>query len=238
MVVIGIIGVMSAVVVISMDVNNYKRHLKLEAERMAVTFRMASEESIYLGKEMGIQMFEDGYRFVVWDDTDPDETSQDEAADKAEEEADEDEAYQVVEQIDPNAPAGGTSGYTGSWALVQSDKAFTAHRFERDFRIYLEAEDSEVELLTEDDWEVEEEEEEEVEESNVASLGQSVTEQETFYDPTKEKFPPTLFVLSSGEMTPFKLELYSEEDSEYIFTIKGDILGNIKLIKPGEDDDL
>lgn len=237
MVVVGIIGVMSAVVVLSMDVNSYKRHLKLEAERMTVTFRMATEESIYLGKEMGIQMFEDGYRFVVWDDTDPEESQQDQAADQAEEEAEEDEAYQVVQQGDVTASASSAS-YTGTWALVQSDKAFTAHRFERDFRIYMEAEDSEVELLTEDDWEIEEEEEVELEESNVASLGQSVAEQETFYDPEKEKYPPTLFILSSGEMTPFKLELYSEEDSEYIFTIKGDILGNIKLIRPGEDDDL
>ena len=231
---------MSAVILYNINVDNYKRQLKDEAQRIAVTFRLAADESIFLSKELGVQVFEDGYRFVVWQDNDTGNSQNNSAADKAaaeaEENAGEGEAFEAVtEQTDETQDTG---SYTGNWEILTSESAFDSHRFEKSFRIYLEVEDSEIELLTEDDWEVDEEEPAAHEIDVDPALGQSVEDiNEDVYDPDKQKYLPTLMMLSSGEVTPFNMELYFEDDTEYIIKIEGDLLGNVKVTVPGEEDE-
>jgi len=46
--------------------------------------------------------------------------------------------------------------------------------------------------------------------------------------------PPRIFILSSGEMTDFKITLGLEDSQPYIIT--GDLIGQVKLLAPGESD--
>ena len=43
--------------------------------------------------------------------------------------------------------------------------------------------------------------------------------------------PPHIYILSSGEMTPFKITI-SQEDSQP-YTITGDLIGKVELLAPG-----
>ena len=47
--------------------------------------------------------------------------------------------------------------------------------------------------------------------------------------------PPRIFILSSGEMTAFKMLLKLEDSQPY--TITGDLIGQVKLFAPGEQSD-
>jgi len=47
--------------------------------------------------------------------------------------------------------------------------------------------------------------------------------------------PPRIFILSSGEMTAFKITLRLEDSQPYAIT--GDLIGQVKLIAPGEQSD-
>jgi general secretion pathway protein H len=46
---------------------------------------------------------------------------------------------------------------------------------------------------------------------------------------------PRIFILSSGEMTAFKITLRLEDSQPYIIT--GDLMGQVKLLAPGEQSD-
>lgn len=52
-----------------------------------------------------------------------------------------------------------------------------------------------------------------------------------------EENPPRIFILSSGEMTPFKLSLTLEDSKPYV--VSGDLIGQLALLSPGaqQDDD-
>ena len=54
-------------------------------------------------------------------------------------------------------------------------------------------------------------------------------------DPHDSENPPRIFVLSSGEMTPFVLELGNLEGE--VYTLQGEFTGKLTLARTGEADD-
>ena len=77
LVVITIIGVMSAAIVMNVSPNDPRRNMQKEAMRMVAVFRIAADEAAFQQVEIGVEVFDDGYRFLRWD------TGQLEALDEA-----------------------------------------------------------------------------------------------------------------------------------------------------------
>lgn len=240
LIVITIIGVMAGVISLSITNSSYQRQIRKEAQRFTVIMNMAVDEAIFQGKEIGLQIYEDGYRFVIWEDSS--DTGTELGLDKANlnNEENENNTQGAVVKAGDEDPygnqAGGQNaaeedGYTGQWVLWQ-EKGFTEHFYENGINIYFEAEEGELELRNlEDTLEEEAKLQEEMEEEQEQGVEDFEIEEQ------QETLLPMIFILSSGEVTPFKLELYPEEDSDYIYEIVADVLGKITLNDPGAEEE-
>lgn len=239
LVVITIIGVMAGIISLSISNNTYQRKIRKEAERFSVVMKMAVDEAIFQGKEIGLQIYEDGYRFVIWQDNS--DTGTELALDEADLNDEENEnntqgaATKTEDENQYTNQAGGQNsgdeeGYTGQWVLWQ-EKGFTEHYYDTGIKVYFEVEDGELELNNlEDTLEQEAELQEEREQAQEQGVEDFAIEEQ------QETQLPMIFILSSGEVTPFKMELYPEEDNEYIFKIESDVLGKITLNDPGVEE--
>lgn len=65
--VIAIIGIASTLIVVSFDLNDPARNTRTEAERLAELIRLAIDESIIAGSDMGLALAPDGYRFLYYE---------------------------------------------------------------------------------------------------------------------------------------------------------------------------
>lgn len=67
LVVVVIIGIVSSVVLISMDVIGDDRDLQREARRLASLVELAADEAELQGRDFGVEFIRQGYRFVEYD---------------------------------------------------------------------------------------------------------------------------------------------------------------------------
>lgn len=67
LVVVVIIGIVSSVVLISLDVIGDDRELQREARRLASLVELAADEAELQGRDFGIEFIRQGYRFVEYD---------------------------------------------------------------------------------------------------------------------------------------------------------------------------
>ena len=67
LVVLVIIGVVIAVALLSFGILGESRGLDREARRMSALIEMASDEAMIQGRDYGIEVLQDGYRFVEYD---------------------------------------------------------------------------------------------------------------------------------------------------------------------------
>lgn len=63
-----VVGILSAVVLISMNPGGPERRLEDEAERLASLLELAGNEAVMQNREYGLLLEEDGYRFLCLDD--------------------------------------------------------------------------------------------------------------------------------------------------------------------------
>ena len=67
LVVVVIVGIISAVVLLSTSLVRDDRDLQQEAKRLASLIELSSDEALFQGRDLGIEFMTGGYRFVEFD---------------------------------------------------------------------------------------------------------------------------------------------------------------------------
>ncbi len=172
LVVVVIIGVISAVVVLGLGNLGDDRELQNEARRMTALIEMASDEATLQGRDFGLELLRRGYRFVEYDP--------------------------VTEQ----------------WFEVIGDDLMRPRNL---------AEDTEFDLFLED-------------KRIVLQLEVAKTEEGEDDDDRDllDDYQPHVLVLSSGDITPFVLEIYRSTDRASV-QLSASPTGELKV---GTDEEL
>lgn len=67
LVVVVIVGIVASVALLSVGLVGDDRELQTEARRFSALVRVASDEAMMQGREFGLEVMQDGYRFVEYD---------------------------------------------------------------------------------------------------------------------------------------------------------------------------
>ncbi len=212
-----LIAILSAAVVLTVDFGSDAKKIRKIAETLHNQLLLAQDESLFSGDLIGVEVFENGYRFVQWytpqgfqgnvteitDASGAEGVSPDDLGDGV-----------VLEGSEVEAPP----LEAGYWEPVSGDPMRTTFWLPEAFKFVLEVEASQItlpELL-----------EEEQETEALAQLD--------FQNPEQNPFQPAIFFLPTAETTEFKLTLYVEDNAELDYVITSDLMGRIQLVRPGE----
>ena len=218
LVVITIIGVMSAAIVMNVRTKDPRQAMQKEAVRMVSVFRVAADEAAFQQMEIGVEVFDDGYRFLRWD------TGQLEALDEAGDLGGtiEDQGDEVADAMQESLDKGTDEASEvpeAAWTVIENQRFLKAHDLPDGIRIYLTVDKENIDTGTKKD-----------RKSGDASQTSS-DKGKTSGDDLK----PSIYFLSSGEATPFTLEMSLEGDSDDPIIIEGDMQSRI-WEKGGKDD--
>ena len=208
LVVMTIIAIAASAVSLLSSSNTPAKQLDTEAKRLLAQLSLVSDEAIFDGREVGVEFFRDGYRFFIWEQPDPLDAVVGFDLTQAVEEAQAEEAGQE-DLLDDESTEQSADTATGEW-LAHPDPIFKLYELPEGMQFYLEVE--EEELILED---------------------LSVLEEEGMTELSDEEEvgpQPNLYILSSGEMSPFALELYWENDYDRAIEIRGNLLGQFERV--------
>ena len=150
LVVVTIIGIISAVVVLSVGNLGDDRELQTEARRITSLIEMASDEATLQGRDFGLELLQSGYRFVEYD------------------------------------------ALTGQWSEVFGDELMRLRQLAQDTEFDLFLEDRRI-LLDID-------------------AADSAQNDDTDGQTLSQDYLPHILILSSGDITPFRLEIVRNTD--------------------------
>lgn len=150
LVVVTIIGIISAVVVLSLGNLGDDRELQTEARRITSLIEMASDEATLQGRDFGLELLQTGYRFVELD------------------------------------------ALTGQWSEVFGDELMRLRQLAQDTEFDLFLEDRRV-LLDID-------------------ATDSAQDDDAGDNYLSQDYLPHILILSSGDITPFRLEIVRNTD--------------------------
>jgi len=216
MVVVTIIGIMTGLIAINVVTKDPQKELNKEALRFKALIEMAQEEALFSQQEIGIIVSEQGYKFARW--------SVPEASTSSLTEPDPNLSSVNQQATEPATAALATAlGNTQtrpdpSWNLITNEQAFREYELDEDFELLLEVDQEQIDLTGGIDQEQREK----------AKEAAKILEEE------EEEIKPSIFVLSSGELSPFVLEMFLREDSDITAKVSGDEIGKIWI---GDEDD-
>ena len=150
MVVVTIIGIISAVVVLSLGNLGDDRELQTEARRITLLIEMASDEATLQGRDFGLEFLQTGYRFVEYD------------------------------------------ALTGQWSEVFGDELMRLRQLAQDTEFDLFLEDRRILL-----------------DIDAADSAQNDDADDNYL---RQDYLPHILILSSGDITPFRLEIVRNTD--------------------------
>ena len=150
LVVVTIIGIISAVVVLSLGNLGDDRELQTEARRITSLIEMASDEATLQGRDFGLELLQTGYRFVEHD------------------------------------------ALTGQWSEVFGDELMRLRQLAQDTEFDLFLEDRRVLL-----------------DIDAADSAQNDDADDNYLS---QDYLPHILILSSGDITPFRLEIVRNTD--------------------------
>ena len=150
LVVVTIIGIISAVVVLSLGNLGDDRELQTEARRITSLIELASDEATLQGRDFGLELLQTGYRFVEFD------------------------------------------ALTGQWSEVFGDELMRLRQLAQNTEFDLFLEDRRV-LLDID-------------------AGDSAQDDDAGDNYLSQDYLPHILILSSGDITPFRLEIVRNTD--------------------------
>jgi len=228
MVVIVIIGIMTAMVALNVVSSDPSRALTSEAKRFVAVVSQAVDEASFQQQELGIISTEDGYKFVRWE-TGEEGISIASSAVPASGNSNANPSSTTSNSSTNNAQ-GTQQGAAPpkpkpKWRLVENDNTLRPYELPEGVRVLLELEESEFVKLG-DVQTTNGETELTKTNLNLDDIGPKIDEEEVY--------EPSVYILSSGEMTPFIAEFFLEADSDVMLVVKGDDLGRVK-IDYGED---
>ena len=217
MVVVTIIGIMTGLIAINVITQDPQKELNKEALRFKALLEMAQEEALFSQQEIGVIISEQGYKFARW--------SIPEASPSSLTETDED--LGGSSSSDQNNTAAAMSAALGSadskpdpsWNLITSEQAFREYDLPEEYELILEVDHEQIDLTGGVDQEGREQ----------AKEATKILEEE------EEEIKPSIFILSSGELSPFVLEMVMRDDSEIMAKVSGSEVGKLWI---GDEDEL
>ncbi len=169
LVVVIIIGVLTALLLPNLNAGGRYRELNREAASLAARIRVAQDDAMLAGREYGIVFSSEGYRFVAWD-----------------------------------------AQLSRFRAVLPSEAPWSVRLFDEDIRVVASADADESILVVPE------------------PLGDAATDADVAVANAGEGEPdyqPSVYVLSSGEVTPFTA-VFRAEGEDRAVTLQVDALGN------------
>lgn len=200
MVVIVIIGVMASMIVVSVTLGDPQRELRTEADRLRTVLALAAEEAVIQQVELGAEFTESGYRFLKWEAA-PAGAGTGSSFDN-----------------NPGLSGGGDSAQTqkidpqtglpvepeAEWVVLSGDEILREYELPEGMRMLVQVDFEAVDI--------------------------AAKPQEKSRITTEDKLIPTLVFLSSGETSPFRIEMFSENDGGKPVFIEGSVLGQVGVL--------
>ncbi len=216
LIVVTIIGVFAGAVAYTFGPNSKDRAIQTEARRMHAALSLAAEEAIFLGDELGVELFADGYRFVRWEESD--QFFEEQALDDADA-SEEGNSSEGVE-LDSDEVEAVQSQEQGKWVAIQADRLLKTYQLPEAMRFFVRVEDVEIDLI-------------EMEEADQADdISQLDDLSDALSDAKEPEIEPAILLLSSGESTSYYIELYYEGENENAYKLRGDIIGQVTMEEP------
>lgn len=214
MVVVTIIGVMTGIIAINVVGKDPQKELNKEAMRFKALIELAQEEALFSQQEIGVIVTEQGYRFARWSvPQDTSTTLTDTATDLTQ--ADGDKAANAVLST---ALGSGSDLPDPSWNLISNDNTFRDYELDEDYELVLEVDQEQIDLTGGIDTEKRE---------NAKQASKILEEEE-------EQLKPSIYVMSSGELSPFVLEMTLRDNRDIMAKVSGDETGRIWI---GDDEE-
>ena len=180
--VLTIVAITAASAVIYLIPDSLEHELERESKRLYQLIKLLEDEAVMQSREYGIEIFENGYRFMVFD-------------------------YE-----------------TNQWMDISNQNIFKPHRLVEGLYMSLQSRVIESKLSNRAD----DSDKKSQEEVNVS--GENLKEG----DPDRIVAPP-VWILSSGEMTEFRIEMFKENDRDHIYEILGYETGEVELRSPNHE---
>lgn len=216
LVVITIIGIMAGLIGLNVIVDDPQKEVRREAQRFVNAMTLAIDEASFDQKEFGLYSLEERYEFGSWEEVKSnDEESEDSTSILGNTAAQ--AGAQISSTVDRKEPPRMT------WQHVTGDKTFEPYELPENVRVLLEVEESETFAIAGEG----EESEYTKTNLNLDEIGPEIEEEESLP-------PPHVYILSSGEMTPFTAEFFYTEDSEIKLIVVGDELGRVRIREADE----
>lgn len=197
MVVITIIGILSAMVVINAVTSDPQKDLDREARRLQAVIELAQEEALFGQRDMGIVVSEYSYGFARYE-----RPASATASESDQPELSETALSQAMESVALSATP--TKQSDPVWTWVQDEPEFRTYELSEDYEILLEVDDEQVD----------------------PTAGRTA-EQTPAGGKGDDKIEPAIYISPSGEITPFVLEIFLKEDSDIRVKISADETGHI-----------
>lgn len=202
LVVIVIIGVMAGMIVVSMTMGDPRRELLREAERLRTVLSLAAEEAVIQQIELGAEFTESGYRFLKWDMPGGETSAMQSSEDDPGLTGGDETESAPQAQIDPET--GEPVVPEAEWQVFEGDDILREYELPEGMRMMVEVDFEQVDVLAKPN-----------EKSRIT---------------TEKKLVPTLMFLSSGETSPFRIELFLESDAKDPVFIEGSVIGQMKVL--------
>lgn len=217
MVVVTIIGIMTGLIAINVITQDPQKELNKEAMRFRALIEMAQEEALFSQQEIGVIVTEQGYKFARW--------SIPQASQSSLTETDSELGGNDIDG-EENKNAAAMSAALGaannkpdpSWNLISNEQAFREYELPEEYELILEVDHEQIDLTGGIDQEAREK----------AKEAAKILEEE------EEEIKPSIFIMSSGELSPFVLEMVLREDSEVMAKVSGNEIGRLWV---GDEDE-
>jgi general secretion pathway protein H len=213
MVVVTIIGIMTGLIAINVLTQDPQKELNREALRLKALIEMAQEEALFSQQEIGVIVGEQGYKFARWSAPDAPTSSFAEPSSTTSSSA---AAGAVVAGL--SAAVSNANKPDPSWNLIANENAFREYELDERYEILLEVDHEQIDLTGGIDQKKRE----------AAKAAEKILEDE------EEELKPSIFVMSSGELSPFIIEMFLRDDSDVTVKVSGNEMGKVWI---GEEDD-
>jgi general secretion pathway protein H len=200
MVVIVIIGVMATMIVVSVTLGDPQRELRTEAERLRTVLALAAEEAVIQQVELGAEFTESGYRFLKWEMAATDTGTGSSFSNNPG--LSSGTASQPSQKINPQT--GEPMEPEAEWVVLGGDEILREYELPEGMRMLVEVDFEAVDIQYKPE-----------EKSNIK---------------VEEKLVPTLLFLSSGETSPFRIEMFSEKGDGKPVYIEGSVIGQVGVV--------
>ena len=217
MVVVTIIGIMTGIIAINVITQDPQKDLNKEAMRFKALIEMAQEEALFSQQEIGVIVTEQGYKFARWSIP---ETNQSSLTETESELGGNDNATEENKNAAAMSAALGTANNKPdpSWNLISNEQAFREYELPEEYELILEVDHEQIDLTGGIDQEAKEK----------AKEATKILEEE------EEEIKPSIYIMSSGELSPFVLEMVLRDDSEVMAKVSGSEVGRLWI---GDDDE-